>query len=194
MSAERIPDPDLPLVRQAQSGGMEAFDELIRRHQSMITALLHRFAPAHADLEDLVQETFVKTWQALPSWQPDKPWVHWLKRIAVNTAREFCRKRLTSPLAKSLEPNAEGRSALNQIPAAEPQHERGRRALDEAQFILSHLPPDDRALLTLLHLEQMPLAEIATHFGWSHINAKVKAFRARQRLQIQLKKLGYELP
>jgi RNA polymerase sigma-70 factor, ECF subfamily len=194
MSADLITDPDLPLVRQAQSGGMDAFDELIFRHQSMITALLHRFAPAHADLEDLVQQTFVKAWQALPTWQPDKPFVHWLKRIAVNTALEFCRRRRTSPLARTVEPDSEGHSALDQIPAAESQQERGHRALEEAQFILSHLPPEDRTLLTLLHLEQMPLSEIAVHFGWSRINAKVKAFRARQRLQTLLKKHGYELP
>ncbi len=194
MSAELSADPDLPLVRRAQTGDMDAFDELVRLHQSMITALLHRFAPTHADLEDLVQDTFVKVWRALPAWHPDKPWRHWLKRVAVNTALEFCRKRRVSPLARSVEPQAEGGSPLEFLAAPESAEERGGRALEEAQFLLSLLPPDDRALLTLLHLEQMPLAEIGAHFGWSRIHAKVKAFRARQRLQTLLKKNGYELP
>ena len=194
MAAEPTIDPDLPLARQARSGDLEAFDEIIRRHQSMITALLHRFAPAHADLEDLVQETFVKAWRALPAWQPDKPLTHWLKRIAVNTALEFCRKRRTSPLARQVETEPGAEPLLDRLPAEESGEKQARHALEEAQFLLAHLPPEDRALLTLLHLEQMPLAEIAAHFGWSRINAKVKAFRARQRLQNLIKKHGYELP
>ncbi|SKB08464.1 RNA polymerase sigma-70 factor, ECF subfamily [Prosthecobacter debontii] len=186
------PDPDLPLVRAAQAGDMEAFDEIIRRYQSLMSALLHRFSPARADLEDLVQETFVKAWRALPEWQPERPFAHWLKRIAVRTGLEFYRRRQHSPFSRLQEPSAEGRDPLDDLPAETPDAAQG--ALEEAQFILSHLPPEDRALLTLLHLEQMPLAEIAQHFGWSRINAKVKAFRARQRLQTLLKRHGYELP
>jgi|GEM_PF-2110172 len=45
----------------------------------MITAMLHRFAASHADLEDLVQESFIKACKALPSWKPQQPFSHWLK-------------------------------------------------------------------------------------------------------------------
>ena len=64
-------------------------------------------------------------------------------------------------------------------------------ASDEAQQILSHLPPDQRTLLTLLYLDQMPLAEIAEHLGISLANAKIKAFRARNQLRPLLKHYGY---
>lgn len=187
-------DPDLPLVRLAQSGDLDAFDQLILRHQSTMTALLHRFAPTRADLEDLVQETFVKAWQGLPAWQPLRPFLHWLKRIAVRCGLEFCRRQQRSPLARSVPPTSDGRNTLDDLPAEPSACSAQRDALAEAQFVLSHLPPEDRALLTLLHLEQMPLAEIAQHFGWSRINAKVKAFRARQRLKTLLQRHGYELP
>lgn len=187
-------DPDLLLIRQAQAGDMDAFDEIVRRHQPLMTALLHRFAPARADLEDLVQETFVKAWQALPAWQPERPFLHWLKRIAVRTGLEFYRRRQRSPMGRLAEPSPDGRHPLDDLPADATGSAAAQGALEEAQFILSHLPPEDRALLTLLHLEQMPLAEIAQHFGWSRINAKVKAYRARQRLHTILKRHGYELP
>ncbi len=184
-----LPDPDLPLVQQAQAGDMEAFNQIILRHQSQMTALLHRFTTTRADLEDLVQETFVKAWRALPQWQPQKPFAHWLKRIAVRTGLEFCRRQKHSPLSRLANPAPDGHDVLDEIAAELPQE---HDALGEAQYILSHLPPDDRALLTLLHLEQMPIAEIAQHFGWSHINTKVKAFRARQRLKSLLQRHGYE--
>ena len=192
MSVSPAHDPDLLLIQQAQSGDLDAFDEIIRRHQPTMTALLYRFAPARADLEDMVQETFVKAWQALPSWVPEKPFLHWLKRIAVRTGLEFYRRCQRSPMSRLVEPSAEGRHPLEDVADESSAAVSGSRALEEAQFILSHLTPEDRALLTLLHLEQMPLAEIAQHFGWSRINAKVKAFRARQRLQSLLKRHGYE--
>ena len=192
MSPPENADPDLLLIRRAQAGDMEAFDQVVLHHQAAMTALLHRFAPTKADLEDLVQQTFVNAWKGLPAWQPDKPFVHWLKRIAVRCGLEFCRRQKHSPLARRAEPSLGGPDLLDTLPAESSAEEQRQDALVEAQFLLSHLPPEDRALLTLLHLEQMSLAEIARHFGWSRINVKVKAFRARQRLKTLLQKHGYE--
>lgn len=184
-------DPDLDLVRQAQAGDLEAFDQIIRRHQATVGALLYRFAPSRADLEDLVQETFVKAWRALATWRAEKPFLHWLKRIAVRCGLDYYRRRKTSPLALTVGPDDEGNNPVDFLPAAPSPNDPERDALDEAALLLSHLPPEDRALLTLLHLEQMPLAEIAEHFGWSRVNAKVRAFRARQRLKTILIRHGY---
>jgi RNA polymerase sigma-70 factor (ECF subfamily) len=183
-------DDDLPLVRRAQAGDMDAFDSLVGKYQPMMTGMLHRFAPVRADLEDLVQETFVRAWRGLAQWRAEKPFVHWLKRIAANVGLEFCRRRACTPFARLTEPDEH---PLENIPAETDAGEGARHAAEEAHFILSQLPPEDRALLTLLHLEEMPLAEIAGHFGWSRANAKIKAFRARHRLRKLLNRHGYTL-
>ena len=156
-----------------------------------MTAMLHRFSANRADLEDMVQETFVRAWRALPQWRPDRPFLHWLKRIAANIGLEFCRKHQRSPFSRLVQPDGESHP-LEHI-ASETDSTNASDALAGAQFMLSYLPPDDRALLTLLHLERMPLHEIAAHFGWSKVNAKVKAFRARQRLKTILIRHGYTL-
>ncbi len=186
-------DEDLPWVMRAQAGDMDAFDDIVAKHQSAMTALLHRFAPNRADLEDMVQETFVRAWRALGGWQPAKPFVHWLKRIAVRVGLDFCRKRQRTPFARLSEPGGSGGDPLDSIAASESSEESVLHAADEALFILSRLPPDDRALLTLLHMNEMPLAEIAGHFGWSLAKAKIKAFRARQRLRTILMRHEYTL-
>lgn len=183
-------DEDLPLVQQAQAGVLDAFDALVEKYQSGMTALLHRFAPVRADLEDLVQETFVRAWRGLAEWRPEKPFLHWLKRIAVNVGLEFCRRRERTPFARLAEPDQQ---PLESIAADTDAGEGARHAAEQAHFILAQLPPEDRALLTLLHLEEMPLAEIAEHFGWSRANAKIKAFRARHRLRTILNRHGYTL-
>jgi RNA polymerase sigma-70 factor (ECF subfamily) len=187
MPAPLPPDPphdeDLLLVQASQEGDLDSFDRLVMKHQPTIAAVLYRFSGQPADLEDMVQETFVRAWRALPLWQPQKPFIHWLKRIAVNVALEFCRKNQRSPLSHLADHNPE---FLGSIAGESPTP-----ATDEARHLLSHLPPDQRTLLTLLYLEQMPLAEIAGHFGIGLANAKIKAFRARNKLRTILKLHGH---
>ncbi len=190
VNSESSADPDLPLVRRAQQGELSAFDEIVGRHQSMITALLYRFCPGRADLEDLVQETFLRAWRHLAQWRAEKPFLHWLKRIAANVGLEFCRKNRRSPLALRAPIAEDADDPLARL-AAPTGGEAPPGALAEAQWLLSHLTPEDRALLTLLYLDEMPLAEIAEHFGWSRTNAKVRAFRARAQLRKILHRHGY---
>jgi RNA polymerase sigma-70 factor (ECF subfamily) len=187
---EPTADADLPRITRAQAGELAAFDEIVGRHQERITALLFRICPTRNDLEDLVQETFVRAYRHLDRWRPEKPFAHWLKRIATNVGLEYCRRNRRSPLALRAEVSAEAPDPLDQIPAAE-ESGPAPGALAEAQWLLSHLAPNDRALLTLLYLDEMPLAEIAEHFGWSRANAKIRAFRARAHLRKILEKHGY---
>lgn len=181
-----LPDEDLPWVRRAQAGEIEAFDTLVARHQSTMTALLYRFAPSRADLEDLLQETFVRAWRSLPKWRAEKPFVHWLKRVAVHTALDFYRRHQRTPFSRL----AEG-EALETVAASEASSPPG--AAREVRWILAQLPPEDGALMTLLYLNEMPLGEAAGHFGWSLANAKIRAFRARRRLKTLLLRHGYTL-
>lgn len=187
-SASPPHDQDLPWVRRAQTGDMEAFDTLVARHQSAMSAVLYRFAPNRADLEDLVQETFVRAWRALAGWRAEKPFLHWLKRIAVNVGLDYYRSRQRTPFARLAEGEGDPFAGLV---AAEPAST--PCAAREVQWILSQLSPEDRALLTLLYLNEMPLAEAAGHFGWSLANAKIKAFRARHHLKSLLTRHGYTL-
>ena len=175
-------DPDLTLALSARDGDTDAFGQLVARHQAMLSAMLHRFARSTQDLEDMVQDSFIKTWNALPDWQPQQPFVHWLKRIAVRTGLDYCRKQKRSPI-----------DFLETLP--EPEIDQNPdtpgAALEQAKLILSHLPPDDQALLTLVHLHGMSMDEAAEHFGWSLTKTKVKAFRARKYLKKTLSQLGY---
>lgn len=189
VTSDSSADADLFLVERSQRGELLAFDELVGRHLGLVTALLYRFWPWRADLEDLVQETFVRAYRNLAQWRPERPFSHWSKRVAVNVGLEYCRRNKRPPLALRIEPveNADPLAGL----AAPTGDDLSRDAFAETQWLLSHLPADDRALLTLLHLDEMPLAEVAEHFGWSRVNAKVRAFRARARLRTILKRHGY---
>ena len=183
MSASSTPNTsdegDTQLVRESQAGDPEAFEQLVMKHQAALCATLYRFSAQQADMEDLLQETFIRAWRGLPEWKPEKPFHHWLKKIAINVALEFCRKGKRSPFSRIAD---DGHELLDRIAVEAPAP-----ATDEARHILSHLPPEQRIILTLLHLEQMPMNEIAEHLEITIANAKIKAFRARKKLRSILK-------
>ena len=176
-------DPDLERVQRAAAGDSEAFGEIVTKYQSIIAAMLHRFAFSHADLEDLVQETFIKAWKALPRWQPRQPFLHWLKRIGARTGLEYCRRRKRSPITFS-DQNPETHEAS--------ADDSSQAALDEARYLLAHLPAEEQALLILIHLNGMTMAEAADHFGWSTAKTKIRAYRARKQLRNITRSHGYQ--
>lgn len=176
-------DPDLELVRLAQGGHADSFGVLVNRYQTDLARLLHRYARQTSDLEDMVQDSFIKAWHALPSWEPRQPFLHWLKRIAVRTALEYCRKSRRSPLV----------STEKAPEIAAPPVVTTDVASDELRHILENLSPEDQVLLTLVHVEGFSMKDAASHLGWSLPNTKIRAFRARAKLKKTLKRNGYEI-
>lgn len=175
--------PDSSLAEQAKAGDLEAMNQLVTEHHAAITRLLWRFARSHADLEDLVQETFLRMVRGLPGWRGQQPFVHWLLRIATNAGRDYFRRQ-TVRRRWLVEPQSETDDPPEAVdPAADPA---ARAAANEVKRLLAHLSPDDRAILTLHHLEGWGLADIAKQFGWTHTATKLRAWRARRQLRTLL--------
>ncbi|RPF83007.1 MAG: sigma-70 family RNA polymerase sigma factor [Verrucomicrobia bacterium TMED71] len=173
---------DEDLVRASLDGNLNAFDEVVRRHQSMITRCLYRFCPYQADLEDLVQETFVKAFRKLESWQATAPFENWLRKIAYNTGYDYFRKNSRNPASISVNHSEETDYVLETLSEGIDQR-RSYEMTEQAQKVLALLQSEDRLLLTLQYLEELPLAEIAAQMGWGLSKTKVKSFRARKKLK-----------
>ena len=157
---------------------------LVERHQAAIARLLWRFVRTRSDLDDLVQETFLRMVRGLPGWKAQQPFGHWLLRIATNTGRDYFRRQsvrrrwLAEPSGRPNEPAPEATD-----PAPDPA---ARVAANEVKTMLARLSPDERTLLTLHHLEGWGLAQIATQFGWTLTATKLRAWRARRQLRALL--------
>ena len=80
-------DPDGALVEAAASGSREAFDELVRRHQTAIVSLVRVLTAGHGDPDDLAQEVFVRAWRSLRTFRGDSAFRTWLHRVAINVVR-----------------------------------------------------------------------------------------------------------
>ncbi|MGA1238829.1 MAG: sigma-70 family RNA polymerase sigma factor [Limisphaerales bacterium] len=92
-SADNNPNPPSPddptLVQQAQSGDLQAYDTLVRRYQERIYSTIYQITANHEDANDLAQDTFIKAFQALPSFQGQSSFFTWIYRIAVNRTLNF---------------------------------------------------------------------------------------------------------
>jgi RNA polymerase sigma-70 factor (ECF subfamily) len=168
---------------RAQQGDQAAMEALVLHYQPEISRLLWRFARNHADLEDLVQDTFLRVLRHLGSWRADRPFEHWLRRIASNAGRDYCRRYavrrrwMVDPTPTNPD-DAPPPEAVD--PGVDPA---ARTAHTELKNLLAQLPPDDCALLTLHHLEGWDLTEIGRQFGWTTAATKIRAWRARGRLR-----------
>ncbi len=188
------PDPsDEVLAHRAKAGDRAALDQLVKRHHPEVTRLLWRFARRQADLQDLVQDTFLRIVRGLPGWRAEQPFIHWLRRVTVNVGRDFCRResvrqRWTSEPTTDAAGNTPAPEAIE--PSADPA---ARAAAIEIKDYLAQLPPDDRTLLTLHYLEGWDFASIGHQLGWSAPATKLRAFRARRRLRALLLSSGTTL-
>ena len=92
-SASPVVDEDGDLVRRSRAGELDAFDELIRRHQQRIYRTLITITRSPEDAEDALQNVFLKAYQYLGGFQGASKFVTWLTRIAINEGTERLRSR-----------------------------------------------------------------------------------------------------
>lgn len=166
------PDEDAALVDRARRGDEQAFAALVRRHERRVFRLAGRFFRHRQEVEEVAQETFLRVWTKLDTFRADAPFEHWLTRLTLRCAYDQLRRRRPDQDPK-VEPPAEDLRA----PAVDPD------ATLLAGRLLAALSPADRLVLILLETEGWSVAEIAERIGWSKVNVKVRAHRARHKLR-----------
>ena len=176
------------LLERIRGGATDEFAELVRRHQSRVFAVLHRYERDAQRLEDLAQETFVKAWRALEQFDGRVPFEHWLSRIAVRVALDHLRKRRRVRNEVGFDELGEGALDWLQTDGGDSELAAGaaRELLDLA---MRDLAPADRLVITLQEIEGRSVKEIAALMGISGVAVRVRALRARMRLKSALEKL-----
>jgi RNA polymerase sigma-70 factor, ECF subfamily len=180
---------EVELLERIRGGAPDDFAEVIRRHQSRIFAILHRYERDLHKVEDLAQETFVKAWRALDSFDGRAPLEHWLSRIATRVAIDHLRRSKRLQMEVGL-PEL-GEDALDWLQSDDEKNELdGRAAAELLGLALRELSPVDRAVITMQEIEGRSVKEIAAAIGSSGIAVRVRALRARAKLKSILKTLA----
>jgi RNA polymerase sigma-70 factor, ECF subfamily len=174
------------LIREAQAGDERAFHAVLRACKGRILGMASRYVQSPAELEELGQEIFVNVWKGLRSYRFDAPFPNWISRVAVNACLTHIkkRKRRWGLFVQPEEPDSLERWADPAVDTAAA----GRDAMERLRPALDTLKPEDRLVLTMLHIEERSVAEIAAVLQWTESNVKVRALRARQKLKDYLQR------
>lgn len=182
---------DTALVQRAQAHDRAAFNEIVLRYKSKVYNYIYRMVHGATDAEDLTQETFVRAYLSIHSFQSRASLNTWLFRIATNLCIDYGRKKKTQAATTSLfQENEDDESeAQRDIPdvAFDPQRlmlnkELGRQ-LDAA---LRELPEKLRTVVLLYDIEGLPYEEIASIVGCPLGTVKSRLFNARAALRTKL--------
>lgn len=179
---------DAELVRHARGGDIEAFNELVRRHQERVYATVYHMTANHEDAHDLAQETFIKAWHALGSFKGESSFFTWLYRIAVNKTLNFLkqrRNRAPQMSLNNLDQHAENDPDL--VALVSDRTPRRDAALAELQERLNaamlKLSETHRMVVTLHDIQGLPHEEIARIMDCNIGTVRSRLFYARQQLQ-----------
>jgi len=181
---------DHKLVKRAQSGDMEAYDDLVRRYQERIYATIYHMTSNHEDANDLAQETFIKAYQALKSFKGDSSFFTWVYRIAVNKTINFLkqRKNKTHMSLNDLDFHAEHDPDLVALISDKtPRREVGLAELQEKlNAALQKLSDVHRLVVTLHDVQGLSHEEISKIMDCNTGTVRSRLFYARQQLQAYL--------
>ena len=175
-----VEDGDHALARAAGLGDAKAFEALYRKHSRRVYAVVWRLAGGQAArADDLVQEAFIRAWQALPMFRFESAFSTWLHRLAVNTALMQIRTRAGGEAGEGAD------SALESLPTDDTAGQRTRERLDLERAVAT-LPERARAVLVLHDIEGWKHEEIAAELGMAVGSSKAQLHRARKLLRERL--------
>jgi RNA polymerase sigma-70 factor, ECF subfamily len=179
---EPLEDEETALVARAMGGEAQAFQELVERHQERVFGLVRHYTRNPAEVEDLAQETFLKAFRRLESFQGQASFFTWLHRIAVNTCLDFLKRKSRSPVATVEDPEAVGQGG--QVRVAPPHARLEREEIARVtHLVLDGLPEIFRTVLVLREFEGHSYQEIADLVGVSIGTVESRLFRARARFK-----------
>lgn len=194
MEAEQAKDTDKQLVARVQKGDKRAFDMLVLKYQYKVHAIVSRYIKDFDEVNDVVQEAFIKAYRALEKFRGDSQFYTWLYRIAVNTAKNYLVARNRRPPANDLDAADadyyEGSDRLKDIDSPENLLYR-----DELEAVVDHaigdLPEDLRTAVTLREFEGLSYEEIAEVMDCPVGTVRSRIFRAREAIDEKVKVLEH---
>jgi RNA polymerase sigma-70 factor, ECF subfamily len=186
---------DEDLVARSRGGDLESFNQLILRWERPIYALAYRVIGREEDARDVVQETFLRAFRALPGFKGQAKFSSWLYRIALNLCRDWIRRRRRSPLVELPEGVDPIELATERGPVETVEDLASRKELSEAVAqAMSLLPEEQRTAIILKEYHGMTFQEIADLQGCPLSTVKTRLYQGLTVLRRNLEKSGQMAP
>jgi RNA polymerase sigma-70 factor (ECF subfamily) len=184
---------DQELVERAQRGDKRAFGMLVEKYQRKLGRLLSRLIRDQAEVEDVVQESFIKAYRALPNFRGESAFYTWLYRIGINTAKNYLVSMGRRPqISNDVEiEDAENFEDANELRTMEtPETELMTKEIAQTvNDTVAALPEELRTAITLREIEGLSYEEIATLMNCPIGTVRSRIFRASETIAEQLRPL-----
>jgi RNA polymerase sigma-70 factor, ECF subfamily len=169
---------DRDLIQRARRGDAEAFGELVIRHQTSVFNVCYRILYARAEAEDMTQETFIRARERLHTFDEERDFGPWIRRVAANVSLNHL---------ESQKPTA----ALDEERDADESHRpetqvEARERREQIRSALASLPAHYRIVIELRHYQELSYDEIAAELNIPLSDVKSHLFRARKLLAEKL--------
>jgi len=172
------------LIAAVLKGDAASFEPLIQKYSPRVFSTARRYARRESEIEDIVQEVWLKAFHKLKSFRGEAPFEHWLMRLAVRTCYDFLRghqRNRESSFSEISEPEDDWLDRFVVDPSSAVEDAAAAKLLVDR--VLEKLSPQARLVITLLEIEDRSVKEIAGITGWSVPLVKVRAFRARAEMR-----------
>lgn len=183
---EETRDADRALVDAVLAGAPGAFERLVRQYQGLCWHVVQRMVRHPEDARELCQETFLRVHQCLHQYRFDAALKSWIAQVAYSVAkRHLERKRI--PIVE----NPADDDGLSLLETVGDDFDLEAASADaqlstHLHAAIDELPPLQRTVLTLYHLEEMPIGEISRVTGLAEGTIKSHLFRSRKQLRVLL--------
>lgn len=185
------------LVEGTLGGDPRCFEVLVGRYERRLFGLVRHYTRSAVEVEDIVQDTFLKAYSRLETFQRSSAFYTWLYRIAVNTILDFMKRQGRNPVRAVEDPEAvTGPHGVNET--TERKSIRPDARLEQAEIsaitrgVMEELPEIFRTVLVMRELEQMRYQDIADVLQVSIGTVESRLFRARARFKKRLLQLHPE--
>jgi RNA polymerase sigma-70 factor (ECF subfamily) len=180
------------LIRAAQGGDQDAFEQLVRMYDQSVLRLAMNLLRSPEDARDVYQEAFLRVYRNLHSFRFDCSFHTWLYRIVTNICLDQLRKRKVRKEEPSVVETSEGPvdrmdSFEEDGPNADPERSMWNRELKQRiEGALQELTPRERMVFELRHYQGLRLRNIGEMLGTTEEAAKNCLFRATQKMRAVL--------
>lgn len=185
-------EDDIMVVQSIISGNKNAFSKIQKKYKKVVNSVIRRMVRNESDIEDLVQETFIKAYNALESYNPQYNFSSWLLRIASNSCIDYLRKKKldTISISKGGDTSDDEESYFDVpdkdlLPDAVMMNNEMSAMI---QSTINMLPENFRKIIIMRFQMELDYTEISKELGIPLGTVKATLFRSKQMLQVLLKK------
>lgn len=177
-------EPCDELLLQVQAGDEDAARRFFHLLYPTVLRIVRNHLPPCQSEDDLCQMVFAKIFTKLDQYSGNVPISHWVSRVAVNTCLNDLKKhRRNREITEADFVAYEGDFFSKVVDSSINEQMAANHARELLATLLAHLAPMDRLMISLLHIEGRSVDEVREVTGFSKATVKIRAFRARRKLQ-----------